>query len=844
MSRLRDRFRDLGVRIRLSAALAVMFGLMLLVSVIGLRVLDRTEVWMNVLHRDTLTEVAAAMDLSREASDLATSAPFLFALFAPYQLEQEVAKVISNLDRVQRSSGSDPALDLPLSRLRSAINDLAQALLPQSDRQAELKAIDRALVRLNTRSRRMARDEVLPLGVRQDWSALQQLTAVALDAARAEELIELGGFSRDFQRQSAALQSFASGDQRQTFDEISEVVQRGAGLFVLKHGQLSARLDAENALFRIRQETRRVNAFAETKVVQAEDRLSRARAATSDTLGYARNAFLALILSSLFVAVTSSFYVSRYVARNLERISGAMRQLASGNLRVDLPDPPTSQDEIGQLFTAFGVFRDNARKLDRRTAQIRHQNALFSRVFQNIKDGVAVEAEDGRIIAENENLRRLLRLPPGSEGRTDRMSDLILASPFSRSAGGEERGGFEEYGDTDGNVIEIHLSPLPDGGKVWLISATTERKRIEARLEAIRRVEALGKVSGEVAHDFGNILSSISGNLHLLEQAEPERRRDLHNRLGAAVDLGASLTERLLAFARKQHLAPQVTDVSELVTGMADLLEITIPELISLVVDVPETPVTCLVDPGQLESAILNLCINAGQAIVATGVGAGQIVVSVQADDMVRVVVRDTGCGMSEEVLRHATDPFFTRKPDGSGTGLGLSMVDGFVHQSGGRLDIETATHGQSRGTTVSLSFPRHEAPEETPSGCGSVTALVVDDDPVALERSCECLEALGAKVMRSASFAEAVEALKALEHLNLILTDLWLDDGYSGRDLIVQARGLLPECHVALMSTRGAPADLPPDVVFAAKPVTQDAIREIYLAVHGAKPASYSSSA
>lgn len=191
-------FRDLGVRVRLSAALAVMFALMLLVSVIGLRVLDRTEIWMNVLHRDTLTEVAAAMDLSREASDLATSAPFLFALFTPYQLEQEVAGVMANLGRVRQSSANDPALELPLARLGIAIEDLAQALLPQSARQAELDAIDRALVRLNARSRRMAQDNLLPLQTRQDWSALQQLTAVALGAARAEELIELGGFARDF----------------------------------------------------------------------------------------------------------------------------------------------------------------------------------------------------------------------------------------------------------------------------------------------------------------------------------------------------------------------------------------------------------------------------------------------------------------------------------------------------------------------------------------------------------------------------------------------------------------------------------------------------------------------
>lgn len=123
-------------------------------------------------------------------------------------------------------------------------------------------------------------------------------------------------------------------------------------------------------------------------------------------------------------------------------------------------------------------------------------------------------------------------------------------------------------------MLELRHSPLPDGGAVWLLSETTERKRIDERLEEIRRVETLGKVTGEVAHDFGNILSSISGNMHLLSTATEENASRVRERIGAALDLGVSLTERLLAFARKQHLEPQVTDVAQLIEGMADLLEI------------------------------------------------------------------------------------------------------------------------------------------------------------------------------------------------------------------------------------------------------------------------------
>ncbi len=822
----------LSVRLRLSAAIAVLFGLMLLVSLIGMRVLNRTELWMNVLHQETLAEVSDALDLSRRAADLATSAPFLYALFPPFQLEQEAQGVRDNLARIEAGAGADPALELPLARLRAAINDLTTALVPQAARKVELTAIDRDMQRLNGRTRRLAGDTALTLAEREVWADLQQLTASAIGAGRAEALIELGEFARRYRTGSRRVEARLLPVHRATYADIQNAVIRSDDLFVLKHREIAAHLDAENALFRIRQEAGRISTYAAETVAQAEARLSQARAETSSNLGLAKKSFLALTLASLFVAITSSAYVSRYVTRNLRHIAGAMRRLAAGDHRSDLPRARVSQDEIGQLFAAFQVFRENARKLDRRTSEIRRQNALFSRVFRNIKDGVAISAVTGEIEAENDNLRALLRLPPAQAETPVEMQELINRSAFTRQASAGERGGFEEFIDPSGHVLELRHSPLPDGGAVWLLSETTERKRIDERLEEIRRVETLGKVTGEVAHDFGNILSSISGNLHLLETAQEDQAKHFRARIGSAVDLGVSLTERLLAFARKQHLEPQVTDVGLLIAGMADLLEIALPETVSLEFDLCDAPVFALVDPGQLESAVLNICVNAGQAI--SGAGTIWVHVGPTEEGGAQLSLRDSGCGMSPEVLRRATEPFFSHRADGTGTGLGLSMVHGFVHQSGGQLLLTSRTTPPDRGTTITLRFPplvrrREAAPD---AAYGSRSALVVDDDPAALSAAASALDSLGYAVSRAASFDEGRRQLRHLRGLDLVLSDLNLDNGASGWEILQSARNLHPGCQLLLMSTRKigrAPRALEAETRLSVltKPVTAARLRD-----------------
>lgn len=830
--------KHLSIRFRLSAAIAILFLLILLVSLIGMQVLKRTELWMNVLHQETLAEVSDALDLSKRSADLATSAPFLYALFTPFQLENDVKTILENLKSIENHAARTPELNLPIARLRAAIDDLTKALIPQAARRADLITINRNMLRLNNRAQSRSNDASRPFEDRQTWAILQQLTSSAIDAGRASTLIELGEFMSRYTSTRDLIQLQLGQSHQSTYDEIIKNVSHGNGLFFSKHRDIAARLDADNALFRIRQETSKINSYAEEKVSQAQLRLSQARAETSNSLSIAINSFLILTLVSLLVAVTSALYVSRYITYNLHRITDAMRKLAAGDHRselpgADLPIEKMSNDEIGQLFSVFHVFRENARKLDRRTSQMRQQNVLFSRVFRNIKDGVAIISSSGKIEAENENLRKLLRLPAADESSLIDIKELIEQSTFSRQTPAGERGGFEEYVDHSGIVLEMRHSPLPDGGTVWLLSETTERKKVEERLEELRRVEALGKISGEVAHDFGNILSSISGNLHLLETADKKKSQHFRVRIRSALDLGVSLTERLLAFARKQHLEPQTTDIGLLIEGMVDLLEIALPDTISLVINRLESPVLARVDPGQLESAVLNLCMNASQAIN----GSGTICIGIDHgdDNGARLTIKDDGCGMTPNIMRRAREPFFTNRSDGNGTGLGLSMVDGFVHQSGGYLAITSDTEKPHQGTTVMISFPAITDENQTLDQIKSQSrglALVVDDDAKHLSTTSIALQHMGYDVVQAASFSESISAIQKHTKLDLVLSDLHLDNGASGWDILERAHEQHPDCQLILMSTRKitqTPELMPdiPKLTTLAKPITEPAIRD-----------------
>jgi PAS domain S-box-containing protein len=344
---------------------------------------------------------------------------------------------------------------------------------------------------------------------------------------------------------------------------------------------------------------------------------------------------------------------------------------------------------------------------------------------------------------------------------------------------------------------------------------TQETKEALTKLFASQKMDAIGQLTGGLAHDFNNLLAAILSNLDLLRKRLPDDqkfRRLLDGAIQGA-ERGASLTARLLAFARRQELKPKAIDVAELLAGMTELLERSLGASITVRTDAaPDLPAVH-VDANQVELAILNLAVNARDAMpfggslvisaVAESFDDGVPVADLARGDYVRLSVADTGVGMDETILNKAREPFFTTKGPGKGTGLGLSMVQGLAVQSGGALRISSKT---GQGTTVDLWLPKSVTdarPEaavapQIASARRSFRVLVVDDDVLVRMGTVDMLEDLGHTVIEAGSAAEALTALQAGAAVDVVITDQAMP-GMRGTELATRLREKYPALPIVL---------------------------------------------
>jgi len=406
-----------------------------------------------------------------------------------------------------------------------------------------------------------------------------------------------------------------------------------------------------------------------------------------------------------------------------------------------------------------------------------------------------------------------------------------------------------------GVLIDIHERKMAEESLLQLTRNLEQRvaEEVNARVSAeeqlrqSQKLEAIGGMTGGVAHDFNNLLQVIAGNLHLLARHEPDNA-NVQRRVGAAitaVERGAKLSAQLLAFARRQPLSPEVYNPCRIPDSLSELLQRALGETIDIDVQLPAQPWCIKVDRGQLENALLNLAINARDAMKGEGtIGIrGENVVldrgfcagkGITAGDYLCLSVADTGDGMPPEVLKQAFEPFFTTKRDGLGTGLGLSMVFGFVKQSGGHIEM-LSTPGQ--GTTVRMYFVRstEQEPGAAPRrgqrpGHGQETILVVEDNEDVRAAAVELLEHAGYKVLVAANGDAAMQLLLTGARVELIFTDVVMPGLIKSTDLALWAKTQSPA--VAVLFTSGHTRDiiscnhqLSPDTHLLSKPYSPDAL-------------------
>jgi signal transduction histidine kinase/CheY-like chemotaxis protein len=348
-----------------------------------------------------------------------------------------------------------------------------------------------------------------------------------------------------------------------------------------------------------------------------------------------------------------------------------------------------------------------------------------------------------------------------------------------------------------------------------LLAAAIQRSRVEEQLSHAQRLDAVGQLTGGVAHDFNNLLTVISGNLQLLQDEmgdKPDAQEIIAAALGA-VTRGAELTRKLLAFARKQRLSPQDVDPERLLGELGGMLRRTLGETMQLEVICAPGIAHVYADLSQLEAALINLALNARDAMPRGGhlslqaehalVVPDEATPELPAGDYIAFSVRDTGFGMTPETLARAFEPFFTTKETGKGSGLGLSMVYGFVKQSQGHLAVESRL---GYGTCMRIYLPMSMQPakasaEKARASPGNETVLVVEDENDVRRIAERFLAALGYRVLCAPDGETAMQRLKADASIALLFSDVVLGTGMNGAELAAEAQRLKPGLRVLLAS-------------------------------------------
>ncbi|UYN93286.1 MAG: response regulator [Enhydrobacter sp.] len=578
--------------------------------------------------------------------------------------------------------------------------------------------------------------------------------------------------------------------------------------------------------------------------VSAMDRVRELGAAISAYQTYGRDA--ALSSAQVGLGRQTMDHIRRIADSFVEGqrllLAGRLANLRSEQEQADLAGMLVLGGALLCLIAGMYIVIRGAGRLEDTQRQLAARSRLLQTTLETLFEPIVVLDATGRVVAWNEAFARLAgwdprkQSPPTLEALMSEPGSTVrvLLEPLGLGASSKEPVLTVRVAH-DGREYEISRGEMSDGGAVVRCLDVTDRVRNETALRQGQKMEAVGQLTGGMAHDFNNILQVIQANLDLVrgDVAESPTAIARLQSASAAAERGARLTQQLLAFARRQPLAAQATDVGRLVSDLAELLRHALGEPIALDFTVAADAWNAKIDPGQLENAILNLAINSRDAMPEGG--HVRIAVSnatldrryaalhgdVVPGQFVLVDVSDDGPGMPADVVGRAFDPFFTTKRDGKGTGLGLSMVYGFVRQSNGHIRIDSAI---GQGTSVKLYLPRTLEPVEHAEApvvevaAGSERILVVEDNDDVRSVVVEMLLGRGYRIVAAENPDIAASILERDADFDLLFSDVVMPGNLSAIELAGLAKRRNPQ--IAVLLTSGYARDLIPETSRASYPL------------------------
>lgn len=820
------------VKSKLLMAFGSILALNIAVSILAFRGFSETQTALEQLSDESLSDIVAAMTLAHESSALAALAPFVSSVRVMNELENESERLSTQVERfaafVARLPSSPVFLDGGRSeRVQRLAADLSRELVDLVS--TTKQSLD---IRADLEERRydFGRRDAIAAALDQQGGQGRAATPSfraamekVLEALLVENAYALDVLAAEYATLTADVARLAGNGDAPTATALDHM-QRQASIFDLHRRDLESQQRVRFLLATIHnlstQLSGEVAAIVGTTSVAATQRSVEA----GSVLGRSKTVITLLGVLAVLAAAFAALYVMRDLARHLEGVTGAMTRLAGGD-RTGMVPGLHRRDELGSLARAFDVFKEASFERESLARQVTENSRLVEAMFSNMSDGISVFDKTGKLVSWNPQFLAINGL--AADTVRDGMTYDDVSERFASMGGGAFQldgraiGRDRMLGDRqtaaaqfelqfgDGRVIEVRSQPMPSGGFVTTYTDQTQRRGVDRQLREAQRMEAVGQLTGGIAHDFNNLLAAISGNLQMLHQ-ELYTDEAVSTRLLRALDAterASAVTQRLLAFARQQTLQPRMTDVNALVTSLLDLVEYSVGAGIEVRTDLDPELKPTMVDPVQLENAILNLVFNSRDAMP----GGGTISIRTRCESLGDVrhfslLVEDDGQGMPPEVLARIYEPFFTTKEKGRGTGLGLSMVYGFIKQSDGEVAVDSRPDS---GTRVAIRLPlvaeadvRPVSPNnaEPPSNGAGETVLVVEDDPIMQATAADMLERLGYSIVRASDAASAMHQI-GVGGIDLVFTDILLPGGMTGLDVAAHARKVRPGLPVLFTS-------------------------------------------